>query len=95
MLESLIKKIFGDPNAKELKNIQPLVEKINALEPEMEKLMAECEARVATAETPASPTPALVSTHDAPQDDNTASVHDDEVILPSQTFNFLKGLNDD
>ena len=59
------------------------------------KLMAECEARVATAETPASPTPALVSTHDAPQDDNTASVHDDEVILPSQTFNFLKGLNDD
>lgn len=38
MLESLIKKIFGDPNAKELNNIQPLVEKINALEPEMEKL---------------------------------------------------------
>lgn len=38
MLESLIKKIFGDPNAKELKNIQPLVEKINALEPEMERL---------------------------------------------------------
>lgn len=38
MLESLIKKIFGDPNAKELKNIQPLVEKINALEPEMEML---------------------------------------------------------
>jgi len=38
LLESLIKKIFGDPNAKELKNIQPLVEKINALEPEMEKL---------------------------------------------------------
>lgn len=38
MLESLIKKIFGDPSAKELKNIQPLVEKINALEPEMEKL---------------------------------------------------------
>ncbi|MDY6087690.1 MAG: preprotein translocase subunit SecA [Succiniclasticum sp.] len=37
-MESLIKKIFGDPNAKELKNIQPLVEKINALEPEMEKL---------------------------------------------------------
>ena len=58
----------------------------------MEKLMAECEARVAATETP---TPALASTHDAPQDDNTASVPDDEVILPSQTFNFLKGLNDD
>lgn len=38
MLESLIKKIFGDPNAKELKNIQVIVEQINALEPEMEKL---------------------------------------------------------
>ena len=38
MLESLIKKIFGDPNAKELKNIQPLIERINALEPEMERL---------------------------------------------------------
>ena len=65
-----------------------------ALKPEMEKLMAECEARVATAETPAPPTPALASTHDAPQD-NTASITDDEAILPSQTFNFLKGLNDD
>ena len=65
-----------------------------ALKPEMEKLMAECEARVATAETPASPTPALASTHDVPQD-NTAPVTDDEAIIPSQTFNFLKGLNDD
>lgn len=68
-----------------------------ALKPEMEKLMAECEARVATAETPASPAspkPALASTHDVLQD-NTASITDDEAILPSQTFNFLKGLNDD
>ena len=65
-----------------------------ALKPEMEKLMAECEARVATAETPASPTPALASTHDVPQD-NTAPVTDDEAIIPSQTFNFLTGLNDD
>lgn len=68
-----------------------------ALKPEMEKLMAECEARVATAETPASPAspkPALASTHDVLQD-NTASITDDEAILLSQTFNFLKGLNDD
>lgn len=60
-----------------------------ALKPEMEKLMAECEARVAATETPA-----LALTHDAPQD-NTVSVTDDEAILPSQTFNLLKGLNDD
>ena len=65
-----------------------------ALKPEMEKLMAECEARVAATETPAPPTSALASMHDAPKD-NTASVTDDEVIIPSQTFNFLKGLNDD
>jgi len=38
LLESLIKKIFGDPNEKELKNIQPIVDKINALEPEMERM---------------------------------------------------------
>lgn len=67
---------------------------VGALKPEIEKLLVEYEARVDTAETPASPTPTLASTHDAPQD-NTASVLDDEVILPSQTFNFLKGLNDD
>jgi preprotein translocase subunit SecA len=36
LLEHLIKKIFGDPNAKELKSIQLLSwKKINALEPEM------------------------------------------------------------
>lgn len=77
-------------------DVKKLAEEVaRALKPEMEMLMAECEVRVATAETPASPTPALASTHDAPQDDNTASVTDDEATLPSQTFNFLKGLNDD
>ena len=76
-------------------DVKKLAEEVaRALKPEMEKLMAECEARVATAETPASPTPALASTHDVPQD-NTAPVTDDEAIIPSQTFNFLKGLNDD
>ena len=67
---------------------------VGALKPEMEKLLVEYEARVATAETPAPPTPALASTHDVLQD-NTASITDDEAILLSQTFNFLKGLNDD
>lgn len=38
LLESLIKKIFGDPSEKELKRCRPIVTKINALEPEMEKL---------------------------------------------------------
>ena len=38
LLETLMKKIFGDPNAKELKICQGYVEQINALEPEMVKL---------------------------------------------------------
>ena len=38
MLEGLIKKLFGDPNEKELKNIRPIVDKINALEPDMERM---------------------------------------------------------
>jgi preprotein translocase subunit SecA len=38
LLEGLIKKIFGDPNEKELKNIRPIVDKINALEPDMERM---------------------------------------------------------
>ena len=35
---NLIKKIFGTYSEKELKRIRPIVEKINSLEPEMEKL---------------------------------------------------------
>ena len=35
---SLIKKIFGDPNEKYLKKIRPIVEKINSLEREFEKI---------------------------------------------------------
>ena len=38
LLETLMKKIFGDPNAKELKVCEAYVEQINALEPEMAKL---------------------------------------------------------
>jgi len=35
---SLLTKIFGDPNAKVIKEIQPIIEKINSLEPEIQKL---------------------------------------------------------
>ena len=30
MLKGLVNKIIGDPNAKEIKRVQPLVEEINA-----------------------------------------------------------------
>ena len=38
---SLLSKIFGDPNEKELKKLEPLVNQINSLEPEFEKLKDE------------------------------------------------------
>ncbi len=38
---SLIRKIFGDPNARAVAKLQPLVETINALEPEIQKLSDE------------------------------------------------------
>jgi preprotein translocase subunit SecA len=41
MITALAKKIFGTQNERELKSIYPLVDKINALEPEMQKLSDE------------------------------------------------------
>ena len=38
MLDSILKKIFGDPNEKELKQIKVIVDKINILEKSMESL---------------------------------------------------------
>ncbi len=46
---SIITKIMGDPNERELKRIRPIVTRINDLEPEMEKLSDE-ELRGKTAE---------------------------------------------
>jgi preprotein translocase subunit SecA len=41
MIRGLVKKIVGSKNERELKKLQPLVEQINALEPELEKLTDE------------------------------------------------------
>ena len=38
LLEGILKKIFGDPNEKEIKNIRVIVDKINSLEKDMEGL---------------------------------------------------------
>ncbi|MBS1253362.1 MAG: Protein translocase subunit SecA [Anaerolineales bacterium] len=37
MIRNLLTKVLGDPNEKELERIQPIVDEINALEPEMEE----------------------------------------------------------
>ena len=38
---SIFSKIFGDANEKQIKNLLPLVEKINSFEPELQKLSDE------------------------------------------------------
>ena len=48
MLRNLLTKVVGDPNEKEIKRIQPIVDAINALEPEMQRLSDE-ELRALTA----------------------------------------------
>ena len=40
-IQNFAKKLFGDANDREIKKIQPLVDKINALEPKLEKLSDE------------------------------------------------------
>ncbi|MCY1126715.1 preprotein translocase subunit SecA [Frigidibacter sp. RF13] len=57
-LGTIARKVFGSPNDRKVKSVRPLVEKINALEPEFEKLSdeglkektAELKARVAGGE---------------------------------------------
>jgi len=36
MLKQFISRLFGDPQAREIQQLQPLVDRINALEPEMQ-----------------------------------------------------------
>lgn len=98
-IELAYEEVYGEEGAKSSGmsdvGIRKLAgEIVGALKPEIEKLMEEYETRVATTEIPTLSKRALVSTYDAPQD-NMASVTDDEAVLSSQTFNFLKGLNDD
>ncbi len=38
MFKSLVKTVFGDPNEREVKRLRPLVERINALEPEFQRM---------------------------------------------------------
>ena len=38
---SIFAKIFGDANEKNIKNLQPIIDKINSFEPEFEKLSAD------------------------------------------------------
>ena len=41
MFKNLAKKVFGDPSEREAKRLMPMVERINALEPEFERMSDE------------------------------------------------------
>ena len=41
MFKNLVKKVFGDPNEKEIRRMQPVVDEINALEPEFRAMSAD------------------------------------------------------
>lgn len=66
-------------------------EVVKALKPELEKLFAERVARGYQAEIPE----AVSESASVVADDTVESVTATETNLPSQTFSFLKGLNDD
>ncbi len=38
MIKNIFYKVTGDPNDKEIKRLQPIVEEVNSLEPEYERL---------------------------------------------------------
>ena len=73
-------------------DIEELAEEVvRALKSEIEKLLAGLEARIPVTETSEV---AVISTHDTSRR-NEEVTSDGEAILPSLTFSFLKGLNDD
>lgn len=41
MFKKLLQSVIGDPNAREVKKLQPIVDQINALEAEFEQLSRE------------------------------------------------------
>ncbi len=49
MLDTIFAKVFGTRNEREIKRLRPLVERINALEPEMQRL-SDAELRAKTDE---------------------------------------------
>ena len=71
MIGSILKKIVGSKNERELKRLQPLVEKINALEPQMQALSdaaltaktAEFRARLERGDTAGKPAPRGLRRH--------------------------------
>ena len=96
MINTLLGKIFGTKNEREVKRLQPRVLAINALEPEMQKL-SDDELRAKTAEFRARVQERLSSIPDAPEADTDADTPDidRQKEIEAERAVLLKGVLDE
>ena len=94
MINTLLGKIFGTKNEREVKRLQPRVLAINALEPEMQKL-SDDELRAKTAEFRARVQERLSSIPDAPEADADTPDIDRQKEIEAERAAVLKGVLDE
>jgi len=96
LINTLLGKIFGTKNEREVKRLQPRVLAINALEPEMQKL-SDDELRAKTAEFRARVQERLSSIPDAPEADTDADTPDidRQKEIEAERAVLLKGVLDE
>jgi preprotein translocase subunit SecA len=94
LINTLLGKIFGTKNEREVKRLQPRVLAINALEPEMQKL-SDDELRAKTAEFRARVQERLSSIPDAPEADTDTPDIDRQKEIEAERAAVLKGVLDE
>jgi len=94
LINTLLGKIFGTKNEREVKRLQPRVLAINALEPEMQKL-SDDELRAKTAEFRARVQERLSSIPDAPEADADTPDIDRQKEIEAERAAVLKGVLDE
>ncbi|MFI5103100.1 MAG: preprotein translocase subunit SecA, partial [Terriglobales bacterium] len=94
MINTLLGKIFGTKNEREVKRLQPRVGAINALEPEMQKL-SDDELRGKTAEFRARVQERLSSIADEPEADTDLQDNDRQKEIEAERSAVLKGVLDE
>ncbi len=94
MINTLLGKIFGTKNEREIKRLRPRVEAINALEPEMRKL-SDDELRGKTAEFRARIQERLSSIADEPEADSDLQDIDRQKEIETERAEVLKGVLDE
>jgi preprotein translocase subunit SecA len=94
LINTLLGKIFGTKNEREIKRLRPRVEAINALEPEMRKL-SDDELRGKTAEFRARIQERLSSIADEPEADSDLQDIDRQKEIETERAEVLKGVLDE